>query len=578
MIDTIILRIHDINKYTKLIENIRSISAKDGLLLRRLGKPGEAIPEAEKDYLEFMEMEYMNENEFSRKRNVLLKDKIFLPSSHYKLAWRANFEHNYIELNFSIPKLIYGTNIIQFVRHYNEFSNEIFDLEKQNTWRVNREQTFYRLKSFLEKFFMMYLTWQVRDEFDRIVDMSVDKTDIEIFRIDLAFNQVFRSKVEALEYLELQKQIKKKYQRDSVKASRNFQTSVWIQTGRYVAKIYHKGSEYEKGDYKEHLKINKKFPGTFDTKMLKDISDRTLRYEISFKYKYMSYLYKNNLFRDKCHFHQRLKEINEFVRASQKRIETLRNEVSELKHSKPDTYEGKEEKRRQIRQKKSIIYNEKYKIGVMEKVLVRNQYVPASELVESKEKLSGYYESMINQITHFFWDVDDLDRKDGRYTITFKVNREGKVKTPDKYVFGIRLYRLMCKELKDFFDQYQISERTDIGKIDKVVKDWNIKAENHNEFYADEIRVKLAKRIQTYTLSHVKKVWELTRLNSFDQLVKKGLMSKAAKYRNIKMFRDLGIDINSFTSYPVNAPKDFAEYHELHFQHTGLQKLNHYFK
>jgi hypothetical protein len=38
---------------------------------------------------------------------------------------------------------------------------------------------------------------------------------------------------------------------------REYSTSLMYVTKRYSAKIYHKGSEYEKNDLKEHLKINK---------------------------------------------------------------------------------------------------------------------------------------------------------------------------------------------------------------------------------------------------------------------------------------------------------------------------------
>src|SRR5205085_12548093 len=137
----------------------------------------------------------------------------------------------------------------------------------------NINESYDLLISFLRKFFH----WE-------FMMCTVQFTDVEINRIDVCFNQVFKSKDDALLYLEYQKRLKKKYARDENGVMRGYETSLMYVTSRYSAKIYHKGTEYEKHDKKEHLKYNKeKATQYFKTEKLQAIADRVLRYELTLR-------------------------------------------------------------------------------------------------------------------------------------------------------------------------------------------------------------------------------------------------------------------------------------------------------
>src|SRR5262249_16907202 len=156
-----------------------------------------------------------------------------------------------------------------------------------------------KLETFLKTFF--------KTEF---LFCPVDWKDVEVNRIDVCFNQMFPTRKEALKYLEYQKRLKKKYARDEAGVLREYATSLMYVTKRYSAKIYHKGSEYEKNDQKEHLKINQeKGREYFNTSEYQGLSDRMLRYELTIRNTMLNYLHKRYLFRTKCpYFRANLKE------------------------------------------------------------------------------------------------------------------------------------------------------------------------------------------------------------------------------------------------------------------------------
>ena len=90
-----------------------------------------------------------------------------------------------------------------------------------------------------------------------------------------------------------------------------------------MAKIYHKGSEYASGNGKmnHHRRVNSEedkdiFPvdnkfdeeGNVIREGLRSISDRILRYEISFKNSYFSHLHKRKFFAKECPVFEDMKE------------------------------------------------------------------------------------------------------------------------------------------------------------------------------------------------------------------------------------------------------------------------------
>jgi hypothetical protein len=192
--------------------------------------------------------------------------KLFIASSDYNISYFYNIAQDFISFEFSIPKYMYGTNIIQFVKYFSQDSNTCFD--SLNAF----------VKSFVHKHFL------------DVVDLN----DIELTRLDLCYNQFFNSKYDALTYLKEQKELLTKYSRSTKNDYRTYDSSFVYITKRYSFKVYHKGTEFKKNDKLKLIQNNKT---GHDIVELQEISDKILRYEVTFRKAQIDYLFELN----NCH-------------------------------------------------------------------------------------------------------------------------------------------------------------------------------------------------------------------------------------------------------------------------------------
>lgn len=160
------------------------------------------------------------------KKLLCVNGSMPMTSSHYFCSYRVDVVRNFIEFNFSIPKMIYGTNILQFIKHHTEagFLNT-FHSDYHNV----ALETFERFGKFIKRFFFKLTAGQMNEVFPEL---------IEVRRIDICYNQIFLTEKDALTYLEYQKRIKKKGLRALATKAHIFEDAIFIQTGNYVAKIY----------------------------------------------------------------------------------------------------------------------------------------------------------------------------------------------------------------------------------------------------------------------------------------------------------------------------------------------------
>ncbi|MES2110954.1 MAG: phage/plasmid replication protein [Bacteroidota bacterium] len=194
------------------------------------------------------------------------RSTIYIKSSHYSVSYFYNITQDFIDFNLSIPKYLYGTNIIQFVKYFSQDCNTTYDA----------------LVDFVKSF--------VHKHFIDVIDMK----DIELTRLDLCYNQFFNSKFDAMKYLLEQKELLTKHARSTKNDYRNYDSSFMYITKRYSFKVYHKGTEFFKNDRKELIKKN---PTGHGVDELKEISDKILRYEVTFRKAQINYLFEQK----ECH-------------------------------------------------------------------------------------------------------------------------------------------------------------------------------------------------------------------------------------------------------------------------------------
>lgn len=288
MIDTVVLRIHNWKRNYQASDKYFNLKEKKGYTIEDGIVPTEEAARQAKFYknpdqlLKILKLnntgEYLIKTQTGKRKTS---------SGHYELSYSININEDFLEMNFSIPKYTYGTNVCMYVEHLHDVNFKYYEnsLLEYNVSRAP-DLFFSFIKYFLNKEFI----------YDKI-----NPADVEINRIDLCFNQIFKTKEEALYFHNYQKKIRKKYSRDEDGRKIDYDTSVMFATSRYGAKIYHKGSEYKKNDLKQHLRINaEKGDKIFDTEKIQDFADRILRYEITFRKTELNYLFKHNIFRNKC--------------------------------------------------------------------------------------------------------------------------------------------------------------------------------------------------------------------------------------------------------------------------------------
>lgn len=302
-----------------------------------------------------------------KERNLKVNGKYRVPSSEHDVVYSVNLDGGFIEFNINVPKYLYGHNMAQFIPQIN--SDKFNSLSGNfNEWAVQKHHLHGRIYEFIDSFFTdLFFKFEL--------ELMPDYDYIELSRIDLSYNQYFKTETDAKMYLNEQKKIHKKRTSSKNRVVGQYETSISYHTsnGSYF-KIYHKGSEYintKHGDFKKHDALNRDYirnqqkymqNDTFgehntmifkmfknDTlgnyfeapvspkirKVVKDVfkdlpintmflkkeMDKILRYEVSLTSKALSRIYKTKIFRANCKYHQEAKKMYTSV----KRYDTRKN-------------------------------------------------------------------------------------------------------------------------------------------------------------------------------------------------------------------------------------------------------------
>jgi len=278
MIDTIHLKVWDIKKHDALYRNLlfhsKTKSKRFGLNENEPLKQPTHKRWLDRDIFYFEGTKSTIEK-FSQHSHVVA-------SWHYSISISVDIVRDFISINLSIPKYLFGTNIFQSLPHkkdklYNS-SNEFRQVETQIIQGRNNLRTY--IQFFFEKEFSACKVYY---------DL------VELARIDFCFNLVFPDKSSALSYLGAQKQVTKKYQRDSTDVLNNYQTSFFYRNADYSFKVYHKGTEYAMHDFNKHMRMNEVLKINYPCHDLQNFADRVLRFEMSFFSSYISKLWAQKI-------------------------------------------------------------------------------------------------------------------------------------------------------------------------------------------------------------------------------------------------------------------------------------------
>ncbi len=437
MIDTIVIRIHNIDKKERLIARLLSVNS---------GFTRESLDIKEHDAMRYTMLKNAalvgNGQNFTSHRN-----KLFIRSSSYEVNYIIDASNNYVEFNFSIPKYKFGTNVVQFIQH---FTHKDFMLGRNSSFEFNLRGTRRRLLSFLKNFFERELYQNIEDW----------ERDIEINRFDICFNQIFETKDEAQKYLAHQKGIKQHYER-IVSKKMEFESTIYLPGKNFTCKIYHKGLEFwsADGDAAQLRRVNRKLKvKKFDIDKIGAFADRILRYEIEFKATGLNYLYKQNIFRKADPVFKILKKSHKYVENVWKKMDSL------------DSYQRK--------------------------FSVRARSLPSWKKKENEAKL---YTQMISQSTKFMLAVGDLSTISSRQDRECEYNdRHTKVRVNKFALFSEELMDLAFETFRKFFNKNQLTEKVSVDNLQVSVNNYNERVAALKRFGEKNVQEKKLSAVKKY--------------------------------------------------------------------------------
>jgi hypothetical protein len=492
MVDTIVLRIHDLKKHKDMVKfvnlNFKGTSKNTLQIDKGEYENLSKSPLADEKFM----IDYFR-NDKSGVHLVRYKSQEKLNNSgHYYFHAFENRDRNFMEFNFSIPKYKYGTNVLMFVEHYWDKNFKYYDCQSLD---YNLKKSYNDLLRFISLFF--------RIEF---VDCPIDYTCVEINRIDFCYNQLFDSKKHALEYLDYQKQIRRKNSRVDSNSFREYETSLMYATKRYSLKVYHKGTEYTKHDRKEHLKINKeKGKEVFNIDGLQNFSDKILRYEVTFRDTMLSYLYNHNLFRKSCPIHSANYKLYKAVEQAM-----LKNDRIASKN------------------------------GTFTDPVKKNQFIKNNPYITISKESNLIYKRMsklLNRNREFLLKTTAQIEEFNSKTV-------GSSSFEPRVLFSKELFYVCAKFFKSFINEFQIKEKPSECAVRDRIDEYNSK--NYHKIPKNEM-VKFYVLLQKY---------------SFEEIKKKGLYSNATFFRYKNRFEKIGVTKNNIMiSDFIHAKTDLSQYH-----------------
>lgn len=476
MIDTIRFVLHDLKKHNQIYRSLMSEK-----------KSVEVYHDMGRDYFLNREISFAapvrhhietihNLESGKTKRKVSFHSR-YLPSSNYKLRMVITHADNeadgFITFEFSLPKYFYGTNILQAITNPVERDFQ-FIMGQTDQYNYQLLKLYNRFVKYIKMFF--------NTEFS---GCDVDYNELEIKRIDFCFNQVFKTKEDALLYLEHQSRIAKKYMRDTTRPGK-YMGGLTFVSQDYSAKVYHKGTEYLQNDIKEHLKINKSGKKFIDTTLLTELSDRILRYEITFRIPKLNYLYNNRIFRSKSESFEQLKN--------------LYNALKSLENDNKFQHEFYDEKISRIAVKYAKISINGKKENLIETLIIqafKKSIKPTPSIIfKALRVFYKNFDSLTNSRRRFFLS---LSKNDMSSYLADNDSNTNLYKTEKKVLFSSALLIECGNMLFDFMNDLKVKERdtTDhyLGLIDKH----NERIERENKIAKERI-TDINKRIKQLSI------------------------------------------------------------------------------
>lgn len=192
------------------------------------------------------------------------------PSSNYFVNYQLHDHYMIFEL--SMPKYMWGNNIAMSVTSADSPKWTYLNRD----WEKNIDEAYGILKGFIKMFFKENF---MNDQVGDLEPARLHMAYLELTRVDICFNQIFRDKYGVPKYQDYQKNKRLPNLRSTSKTFKEYGTTIMVNRHNYYFKIYQKGAEYRANDKKEHLKFNRIMNSDMWTLSNKDRKKRAFFWE-----------------------------------------------------------------------------------------------------------------------------------------------------------------------------------------------------------------------------------------------------------------------------------------------------------
>lgn len=451
-----------------------------------------------------------------------MRGKLYSPSHHYSIDFYVNEGQDYCSIDFSVPKYIYATNVFQFVPHYYTGG---FSFAKNKKYGHNVEAAYDRLMSFVNSFFKKMFS-----------GCEIDFHEVELSRIDVCYNQLFETEKDAREYLSHLQEIHKKHIRENSKVRVNPQNgNVMFISQNYSAKIYHKGDDFQMHDRKQILAREKKSRTYIaDVEKIQRFADRILRYEVTIRKGMLEYLYFQNIFRAKCDIHQTEKQMFNKVRRKM-----------ELNKLTDDQLFNRAKRRGAFRniQPSDEIYKQ-----------LRKEVFPTS----GERRFYSEFSRTTNQSLRFMLEAE--------YNFYFDKHHPHNQSGGTYVHFSRELFLLCVGKLTDFIREFKLQNKVSHVEAINRIRSLNASIDKHRSV-SKQFRRRLPKDDprngpKIKSSSHMTAILMLMETGkTFDQLCRELQIPKTTKNNIKKKLKRIGFSDKSILPMSITVNHDFEEYH-----------------
>jgi hypothetical protein len=492
MVDSVIFKVHDLFANQKLVKALDNpVIKQEGkrVMVKKLDVP---LDKNKEIFLKRYYVDAASGNSYPE------HFRGFFKSSNYDVAYSINYNRDFIEFNISLPKYWFGNNLCQLTDHWLD-----------NHFLHFKNSPFWNCKAFAFERFR-----QVFNHFLAALPFPVDKSHIEITRLDLCFNLIFRNETDALYYLSELMHVKRKRWRNTQAAITNYLgQSIYFASKDYTFKVYHKAAEFRKNDFN---KVKKRFGKDVAERILK-LAGNVLRYEIELRPGMLTQI-----------FHSALKKENIAVYKTLKaNRQVTKNGYVVLNNGERANFDGMDNEGKKVYRKFDPEIRRQMAIGkaIMAKDI---QFRIATDSTTS-----------LNRIP-----VESMEVKNGKL--------HG---YDHKECFDYELFSMCVDKFKDVFMHFQIGHLDHLNKIQIALE------QNRLSEFTRALKMDGKERVDE---RKVRQIIDLLKEYSWDQIKAKDFMSPTTFYKYKKLFDSAGIKQKN-TGYNTGVKFTYDNYYSLVF-------------